>query len=48
MKIHVYPVHNEFFGERITVSGLITGGDLIAQLSGKRLGERAPHPVQYA
>ena len=38
MKIHVYPVHNEFFGERITVSGLITGGDLIAQLSGKRLG----------
>jgi len=36
----VYPVRNEFFGETITVSGLVTGQDLIAQLSGKNLGER--------
>jgi NifB/MoaA-like Fe-S oxidoreductase len=36
--IHVYPVRNDFFGERITVSGLLTGQDLAAQLSGKDLG----------
>ena len=33
------PIRNDFYGERITVSGLVTGGDLIAQLSGKELGE---------
>ncbi len=38
--IHVYPIKNEFFGERITVSGLITGQDLLAQLKGKKLGDR--------
>jgi NifB/MoaA-like Fe-S oxidoreductase len=40
IKINVYPIRNDFFGERITVSGLITGQDLIAQLKGKELGER--------
>lgn len=35
----VYPVRNDFFGEQITVSGLITGEDLIAQLAGKELGQ---------
>ena len=40
VKIHVYCTRNDFFGERITVSGLITGGDIIAQLKGKRLGSR--------
>ena len=39
LKIHVYPIENTFFGERITVSGLITGGDLINQLKDKELGE---------
>lgn len=39
-KVYVYPVKNEFFGEMITVSGLITGKDLICQLKGKPLGER--------
>lgn len=34
----VFPVRNDFFGEMITVSGLITGGDLIRQLKGKELG----------
>ncbi len=38
--IHVYPITNEFFGERITVSGLITGRDLLSQLRGKNLGRR--------
>ena len=39
-KVYVYPVKNEFFGEQITVSGLITGKDLLCQLKGKPLGER--------
>lgn len=36
----VYPITNRFFGEKITVSGLITGQDLIAQLKGQDLGEK--------
>lgn len=39
-EIHVYAIRNDFFGERITVSGLLTGQDLKAQLTGKILGER--------
>ena len=31
---------NEFFGEMITVSGLLTGQDIIRQLKDKPLGER--------
>ncbi len=38
LKIHVYEIINEFFGERITVSGLLTGQDIIGQLRGKELG----------
>ncbi len=36
----VYSVRNDFFGESVTVAGLITGRDLIDQLRGKELGER--------
>lgn len=36
----VYPIENHFFGTDINVAGLITGGDLIAQLQGKPLGQR--------
>ena len=36
----VYPIVNDFFGHSINVAGLVTGGDLIAQLKGKELGER--------
>ncbi len=36
----VYAIQNNFFGETITVAGLITGQDLIAQLKDKPLGER--------
>ena len=39
-KIHVYGIRNDFFGELITVSGLITGQDLIGQLKGQALGEK--------
>ena len=40
VKINVYEIRNDFFGENITVAGLITGTDLMAQLKGKNLGEK--------
>ena len=39
LKVNVYEIINEFFGERITVSGLLTGQDIIKQLKDKELGE---------
>ena len=39
LECNVYEIKNEFFGESITVSGLITGRDLISQLKGKNLGD---------
>ena len=39
MNVHVYPVKNEFFGGQVTVTGLLTGKDIAAQLSGQPLGE---------
>lgn len=36
LSIHVQAIRNDFFGETITVSGLVTGQDLIAQLSESR------------
>lgn len=39
-QINVYKIKNDFFGENITVAGLITGSDLIAQLKDKELGDR--------
>jgi len=39
LEILVYPIRNDFFGEMITVSGLLTGGDIRDQLMGKKLGE---------
>ena len=36
----VYAIENDFFGRSINVSGLVTGGDLIAQLKGRELGQR--------
>ena len=40
IKGRIYPIVNDFFGHSINVTGLITGGDLIAQLKDKELGER--------
>jgi putative radical SAM enzyme (TIGR03279 family) len=37
--IHLYPVRNEFFGGHVSVTGLLTGQDIISQLRGKPLGE---------
>ncbi len=36
----VIAVPNRFLGESITVSGLVTGGDLISRLKGEDLGDR--------
>ncbi len=38
--VHLYEIRNDFFGELITVAGLVTGQDLQAQLSGRPLGSR--------
>ncbi|MCD8222421.1 MAG: DUF512 domain-containing protein [Clostridiales bacterium] len=43
--VHIYPIRNDFFGEMITVSGLVTGRDLISQLKGQKLGERLLLPM---
>ena len=40
VEIHVYCIRNDFFGEMITVSGLVTAQDIIAQLKDQELGER--------
>lgn len=40
VKINVYRIINDFFGHKITVTGLLTGGDIINQLKGKTLGNR--------
>ena len=40
LTVHVHSIRNDFFGERITVSGLVTAQDIIAQLKGKELGSR--------
>ena len=39
-EIYVYEIRNDFFGEKITVSGLLTGRDLKKQLKGQPLGEK--------
>lgn len=36
----VVEIRNDFFGHGVSVAGLITGQDLLAQLKGKNLGER--------
>lgn len=38
--INTQPIKNNFFGGGVNVSGLVTGGDLIAQLKEKDIGER--------
>jgi len=41
----VVAVVNDFFGHSITVSGLVTGQDIVGQLSGRELGERVIIPA---
>lgn len=39
IKFDVHRIMNDFYGHRITVTGLLTGGDIVKQLKGKDLGE---------
>ena len=43
--VPVYAIRNDFFGESVTVAGLVTGQDLIAQLCGCELGEELLIPA---
>ena len=45
MSGQVVAIVNDFFGHTIDVAGLVTGGDLIAQLKGRDLGARLLIPV---
>ncbi len=45
LTVNVYPIANKFFGESVTVAGLITGGDVVDQLSGKDLGDALLFPA---
>ena len=38
LKVYVYTIINRFFGGNVTVTGLLTGLDLMDQLKGKNLG----------
>ena len=35
----IVPIRNDFFGENVTVAGLLTGQDIIARLKEKKLGD---------
>jgi len=39
LNINVFPITNKFYGENITVSGLLTGQDIFEQLKNKKLGD---------
>lgn len=39
LEVDVYEIVNDFFGEEITVAGLLCGRDIVRQLKGKALGE---------
>ncbi len=40
LECEVIAIRNDFFGEKITVSGLVTGSDIIKQLSDKKIGKK--------
>jgi putative radical SAM enzyme (TIGR03279 family) len=39
LEVKVYDIENNFFGQYVTVCGLLTGEDIIEQLKGKELGQ---------
>lgn len=45
VKVNVVKIINNFFGEGITVAGLLTGTDLIGQLKGRDLGDKLLIPL---
>lgn len=44
VEVTVREIRNDFFGERITVAGLLTGQDIIAQLKDQELGDEVLLP----
>ncbi len=40
ININVYSIKNDFFGRKVTVTGLLTGRDIVSQLKGRNLGEK--------
>ncbi len=45
VKVNVYKIKNNYFGEQITVAGLLTGKDIFEQLVGKELGDKLILPA---
>lgn len=45
IKVYVYKIINYYFGESVTVAGLVTGIDLITQVKNKDLGEKVLIPI---
>ena len=45
LTIHTYEIKNEFFGGKITVSGLVTATDIIKQIGDKDLGDELLIPA---
>ena len=45
MEIHTYQIINHFFGETVTVAGLLTATDVIEQLQGCDLGDELLIPA---
>ena len=41
----VYAIRNDFLGESVNVAGLVSGGDILRQLRGKKLGRRLLIPA---
>ena len=45
LKVLVYPIKNNFFGDKITVAGLLTATDIIDQLKERELGDELLFPA---
>ena len=45
LTVHTYKIVNHFFGETVTVAGLLTGKDVSEQLSGQDLGDELLFPA---
>jgi putative radical SAM enzyme (TIGR03279 family) len=45
LRVDVHEIENRFFGEQITVAGLLTGKDMYEQLAGKMLGDELLIPA---
>lgn len=45
LEVRVYAIRNMFFGENVTVSGLVTGSDIIRQIKTEKLGSELLIPL---